>query len=78
MQARALLTVGPVGFEPTTYGLKVRYSAIELRSQAGTSPCGEGEESAEAKRSQLLPPVGNEIAAGLPTAAVRRSLGSAR
>jgi hypothetical protein len=24
--------VGPVGFEPTTYGLKVRSSAIELEA----------------------------------------------
>lgn len=26
--------VGPVGFEPTTYGLKVRSSAIELEARA--------------------------------------------
>jgi hypothetical protein len=31
--------VGPVGFEPTTYGLKVRSSAIEL--EARRAPCGD-------------------------------------
>ena len=40
--------VGRVGLEPTTYGLKVRYSAIEL------APLG-------AKRSQLDGPLGNEL-----------------
>jgi hypothetical protein len=32
--------VGPVGLEPTTYGLKVRSSAIELEARrgAGTRP----------------------------------------
>jgi hypothetical protein len=30
--------VGPVGLEPTTYGLKVRSSAIELEAQAVTEP----------------------------------------
>ena len=39
--------VGRVGLEPTTYGLKVRYSAIELaplaakRSQLGALMCNE-------------------------------------
>ena len=37
-----------MGLEPTTYGLKVRYSAIEL------APLG-------AKRSQLGGPLGNEM-----------------
>jgi hypothetical protein len=41
-------TVGRVGLEPTTYGLKVRYSAIELAPLA-------------AKRSQLDGPVGNGL-----------------
>ena len=40
--------VGRVGLEPTTYGLKVRYSAIELAPLA-------------AKRSQLGGPLGNEL-----------------
>src|SRR5947209_5068088 len=47
-QVRALPMVGRVGLEPTTYGLKVRYSAIELAPLA-------------AKRSQLGGPLGNEL-----------------
>ena len=42
--------VGRVGLEPTTYGLKVRYSAIELAPLA-------------AKRSQLGGRVGNGLGA---------------
>ena len=30
--------VGPVGLEPTTYGLKVRSSAIELEAQELRNP----------------------------------------
>ena len=70
----ALPTVGPVGFDPTTYGLKVRYSAIELRSRAILA-AREGDGSAEAKRSQLLPPVGNE---NCPRGVRRGALGPAR
>ena len=43
--------VGRVGLEPTTYGLKVRYSAIELAPLA-------------AKRSQLSGHMGNGFGAG--------------
>jgi hypothetical protein len=33
-------TVGPVGLEPTTYGLKVRSSAIELETRQRPTPAG--------------------------------------
>ena len=42
------MLVGRVGLEPTTYGLKVRYSAIELAPLVG-------------KRSQLGGLVGNRF-----------------
>ena len=32
--------VGPVGLEPTTYGLKVRSSAIELETRQRPTPAG--------------------------------------
>jgi hypothetical protein len=34
--------VGPVGLEPTTYGLKVRSSAIELEARAHRLPAASG------------------------------------
>ena len=38
--SRKTLRVGPVGLEPTTYGLKVRSSAIELETRQRPTPAG--------------------------------------